>query len=171
MAPKDVTPTRHTQVFFAKAANQRLVRHQIFEEVSSLGSVRRLTTGLTYEFDSHYLVVDDELRARDAAYFKKYADLLKEEGTDTRPAQEWLRDHPKLNGEHGFVEIPPVAPDSGPVLQAITAAAIGSDVERLVAIHAEEEAEWKRPDVLEAASEALRMLEERELVQEPAPAQ
>ena len=93
-----ITPTKTEPVFFSKVNNLVKVRDPGYTEVLSSGQPRTITPGLRYEFQNGYLVVDDELRERDADYFAKYAEVLGPK-VDTRPAEEWLRD--QIAGEFG----------------------------------------------------------------------
>lgn len=82
---------------------------------------------------------------------------------------EWLRAHQLMDVEGiGFVEVRPetIVPDAGPVLKEVSVAAATGDVELLQSIRAQEDAEWRRPDVLESADAALAALAARESSQE-----
>lgn len=161
MAPTDMDSFDRDAVTFASPiTNLRIVRANELQRPSPFGgSVEKVSPGLRYEFQDGFLVVDKKLRARDKRFFEKYADV-DDDLQDTRPAEEWLRDHHLFQVEKGFVEVQQAVPASAPVLLEITNALLAEDVERLVEIHEAEESSYRREDVLEAVRGSLLKLEQ-----------
>lgn len=129
--------------------------------------------------------VDEALRRRDAEYISRYgmhyppetdaALFDADDPDDSKRAylkraflstEDFLRQRSALTGD--FRELPPVAPGSQDDLRKVTDLVIDGDVAGLLALYEVEEAEWGRPDVLEAAQSALSRLAERAEAQPPA---
>lgn len=165
MAPSN-TEDRTQTVFASPITNLRLVRANRLEEESRFGGSRTtVSPGLVYEFENGFLTITDEIRDRDAKFFEKYVEV-DDSLSDTRPAEEWLRDHHLFQVEKGFVEVARAVEPSSPALLAVTNALVDGDVVRLVEIFEAEEAGDRRPDVMEAVTRALKSLEAAE---EPVP--
>ena len=161
---QDINPTPDRQVFVSGDANHRLVRVPqsevgVVANGQVTGQAKELNPALAYQFVEGYLVIDDQVRARDARFFKQYGKAL--EIDDRRPAEEWLRGHANHGVERGFHEIEAPAPDLlGPVSDALLA----GDIKALVGLYEREEGAHARPDVLENIQNAIESLEERERV-------
>lgn len=164
-APNAPTPTKSRQVFFSKIPNLRIVRERGNEAISPTGGITRTAFSLVYQFGNdnggndhpNYLVVDDDLRARDEQFFNDHADQMGLK-PDTRPAEEWLRDHKMFDapeGLGGFVEILPVAPDPSQVLSDVAMLAAEQDEETLLKVYEAEQGNWRRPEVLGTIERAL----------------
>jgi hypothetical protein len=195
MPTQEATPTE--QVFVSKSTNLSVTRFGALTDIQN-GLQRKLSPGLRYEFGRESSVVDsqgfsileggavrvtDELRKRDRQYIVEYGHLYGAE-KDVDPGEkdtlrgphqverflsteDFLRRRAEETG--AFQEVPPVAPDSNPVLRRITDLVIEDDIDGLLQLHEDETDGWQRPDVLEAAESALnRLVEKRELEQPPA---
>lgn len=159
--------TRTEPVFQSLSINARVVRFPELTDVQN-GLTRKLAPGLAYVFVDGALIVNEELRFRDAQYIARYgAQYVPETMDPDTPflsTEEFLRGRAAKWGR--FREMPIPTPGSAGALQEIAALAIEGDFGALAQLHKLEVGEWGRGDVIEACELAMEKIAEREVVRE-----
>jgi hypothetical protein len=156
--PRPRPDTTEPVVFVSKSEELALVRVPATAAIDKLGQ-KHPVPGYRYVWENGRLTLfpgQDRLHIWDdpATGEPIYQDAI-----------EWLREHHLYNVRDGggFWEVPPTAPPSRPVLDAILATAIRNidakeKVSRIRGAYLEEIKTWKRADVLEQAKSALELL-------------
>ena len=149
--PRGLQDSLEPVVFVSKSEELALVRMAATSAIDRLGAKHKVP-GLRYEFVAGRLEI---LPGQDRMHV--WDDPVTQEPI-FQDALEWLREHRLFGLTDGFWELPPQAPPSEPVLDAILAAAIQGNLDGILGAYESERTTWKRGDVLQQCKRAALQL-------------